>query len=126
MEDENARTLVSALDVLDDRERQMVISLYRDGRSYRQTASDLGVSARTIQRWRAKATAKLAAALEGEAAEALLKPIVPANEQISFRTTVRPVPWSRCCKCDTPVPTAEEYCDRCGPVAAAAAVAYRS
>jgi len=51
--------LVDALSVLDKREKFVIASLFVDRLSFRDTAKRMGVDARTVQRVKAKALAKL-------------------------------------------------------------------
>lgn len=126
MDDAGRHTLIQSFSILTERELQIITALFRDGRSYRGVASDIGKSARTVQHIKASAVAKLAEALEAEA-EALLNPPMPEPQHDNVRARVGPllVQWERCRICECVGGTIEGLCDRCLPVAEATAMATR-
>ena len=66
MDGEAQNALVGALGVLNEKERAVLLNLVGYQQSYRMVAKTMGVSARSIQRWKNSALTKLEKALAGE------------------------------------------------------------
>src|SRR5687767_1019725 len=124
MDSRGQNILVDSLQVLDEREKKVLLSLYVDGKTFRETASEMNVNARTILRIRDAATAKLAAALQDEA-EALLNPVLPlTDDKVPGHSPALTVPWASCsCGRQAIALNPDGLCDICGPVSEATKMA---
>lgn len=116
MDGEAQNALVGAVQVLNDREKLVIVGLFVRGETFRSLAGKMGCSPRTITRLKTSAIAKMSAALQNEA-ESILNSVAPDNS-VSGPTPYLRVPWAECRTCTSQRVVLDENgrCSLCGPV----------
>lgn len=118
MQIEVSEALSAAFGTLDERQAAVLKLLYIDGRSFRDTARELGVTARTILRVRDKAVAALKAAMPGVDGYFSVEPqsTSPPPQQAAMV-----VAWATCRRClrEGVGLNEDDFCGVCGPIVVA-------